>query len=202
MQHLTPSVHWCCWLSSRKGIWPVKNWVVGCWRGYLSWMRCRLAHGPADATATHCPSLASVKSRLVLPFWYRLTRVVPDERPLNVRARVGHEDDESQVQKRCYRYCSNWFVVFAACSLIRRHVVGSRTWRAGRPITSYRHTAVPSRQYASPASSFGCAGCCTSEHCITQLTECLCWWVGMYYVSLTRRRAALRLFAVTADRFS
>jgi len=26
---------------------------------------------------------ASVKSRLVLPFWYRLTRVVPDKGPLN-----------------------------------------------------------------------------------------------------------------------
>jgi len=29
-------------------------WVVGCWRGYLSGARCRLAYGPADATATHC----------------------------------------------------------------------------------------------------------------------------------------------------
>jgi len=28
-------------------------------------------------------SLASVKSRLVLPFWYRLTQVVPDKGPLN-----------------------------------------------------------------------------------------------------------------------
>ena len=28
-------------------------------------------------------SLASVKSRLVLPFWYRLTRLVPDKGPLN-----------------------------------------------------------------------------------------------------------------------
>jgi len=28
-------------------------------------------------------SLASVKSRLVLPFWYRCTRVVPDKGPLN-----------------------------------------------------------------------------------------------------------------------
>jgi len=28
-------------------------------------------------------SLASFKSRLVLPFWYRLTRVVPDKGPLN-----------------------------------------------------------------------------------------------------------------------
>jgi len=31
-----------------------KNRVVGCWRGYLSGARCRLAYGLADATATHC----------------------------------------------------------------------------------------------------------------------------------------------------
>ena len=58
-----PSVLWVllrCWLCGRKGIWPVKNCVVGCWHGYLSGARCRLAYGPADATAS-C-------------FWYRLTR--------------------------------------------------------------------------------------------------------------------------------
>ena len=33
----------------------------------------------------HSPSLASVKSRLVLPFWYRLTWVVPEKGPLNRR---------------------------------------------------------------------------------------------------------------------
>jgi len=49
-----PSVLWRCWLGSRKGIQPVKNWVVGCWRGSLPGASCRLAHGPADATATHC----------------------------------------------------------------------------------------------------------------------------------------------------
>jgi len=42
--------------------------VVGCWHGYLSAARCILAYGPADATA-------SVKSGLVLLFWYRLTQV-------------------------------------------------------------------------------------------------------------------------------
>ena len=31
-----------------------KNWVVRCWRGYLSRARCRVAYGAADATATHC----------------------------------------------------------------------------------------------------------------------------------------------------
>jgi len=40
----------------------------------------------ADLHMAHCHSLtlASVKSRLVLPFWYRLIRVVPDKWPLNV----------------------------------------------------------------------------------------------------------------------
>ena len=51
---MLPSVLWCCWLGGKKGIWPVKNWVVGCWCGFLSGARCRLAYGPADATATHC----------------------------------------------------------------------------------------------------------------------------------------------------
>jgi len=51
---LMPSVLWCCWLGGRKGIRPVKNWAVGCWRGYLSGARCRLAYGQAVATATRC----------------------------------------------------------------------------------------------------------------------------------------------------
>jgi len=48
----------------------------------VSGSRCRLASGPADATATHC-LFASVESGLVLPFWYWLTWVVPDKGPLN-----------------------------------------------------------------------------------------------------------------------
>ena len=28
--------------------------LAGCWRGYLSGVRCRLAYGPAGATAAHC----------------------------------------------------------------------------------------------------------------------------------------------------
>jgi len=76
-----PSVLWYCLLGDRKGIRPVKNWVVGCWHGYLSGARCRLAYGPADATATHCVLLQ--ENRLVLPFWYRLTQVVPEKGPLN-----------------------------------------------------------------------------------------------------------------------
>ena len=48
-----PSVLWRCWLGGRKGIQPVKNWVVRCYHGYLFGARCRFAYRPADATATH-----------------------------------------------------------------------------------------------------------------------------------------------------
>jgi len=48
-------------VGRQEGHPACKNWVVRCWHGYLSRVRCRLAYGPADATAT----LASVKSRLV-----------------------------------------------------------------------------------------------------------------------------------------
>jgi len=45
---------WYWWLGGRKGIRPVKSWMVGCWHGYLSGVRCRFAYGSADATASHC----------------------------------------------------------------------------------------------------------------------------------------------------
>jgi len=59
-KEVIPSVLWRCWLGGRKGIWPVKNRVVGWWHGYESRARCWLAYGPADATASL--SLASLAS--------------------------------------------------------------------------------------------------------------------------------------------
>ena len=43
-------------VGRQEGIRPVKKaeWGGRCWRGYLSGVRCRLAYGPANATATHC----------------------------------------------------------------------------------------------------------------------------------------------------
>ena len=40
-------------VGRQEGHPACKNRVVGCWCGYLSGARCRLAYGPADATATH-----------------------------------------------------------------------------------------------------------------------------------------------------
>ena len=77
--HELPSVLWRCWLGGRKGIRPVKTewWGAGvviccsevqtCSCIWPSWFHC------------HSLSLASVKSRLVLPYWYRLIWVVPEK---------------------------------------------------------------------------------------------------------------------------
>ena len=87
----SPSVLWFCWLGGRKDIRPVKTerWMLA----LLSvWSEVQTCIWPSWY---HCRSLsrASVKSRLVLPFWYRLTWVVPDKGPLSgcmcVRGHVG-----------------------------------------------------------------------------------------------------------------
>jgi len=75
------SVLWCCWMSGRKGIQPVKTERWGA--AWLSvWSEMQTCIWPSWSHC-HSLSLASVKSRLALPFWYRLTRVVPDKGPLN-----------------------------------------------------------------------------------------------------------------------
>ena len=41
-------------VGRQEGHPACKKLSGGGWRGYLSGARCRLAYGPADATATHC----------------------------------------------------------------------------------------------------------------------------------------------------
>jgi len=77
-----PSVLWRCWLGGRKGIWPVKK--SGGVLAWLSvWSEVQTCIWPSWCQC-HSLSLASVKYRLVLPFWYRLTWVVPEKGPLNL----------------------------------------------------------------------------------------------------------------------
>jgi len=40
---------------------PVRNWVVGCWHGYLSVASCRFVYGPADPTTTLCLLLQEIQ---------------------------------------------------------------------------------------------------------------------------------------------
>jgi len=76
------SVLWHCWLGGRKGIWPVRKLSSGVLAWLSVWSEVQTCIWPIGFHC-HSLSLASVKSRLILPFWYRLTRVVPDKGPLN-----------------------------------------------------------------------------------------------------------------------
>ena len=77
-----PSVLWRCWLGSRKGIWPVKNLSGGVLALLSVWSEMQTCIWPSWCHF-YSLSLASVKSRLGLPFWCWLTRVVPEKGPLN-----------------------------------------------------------------------------------------------------------------------
>ena len=70
------------WMPGRaSGLW---NWVIY-WHGYLSGARCILfAYDLANVTAilTLLSSLASLKYRIVLPFWCWLNLGVLEKRPL------------------------------------------------------------------------------------------------------------------------
>ena len=52
-----PSVLWRCWLGSRKGIRSVKNWVVGCWRGY-SLCTAPWSGTPCRTTSAHSRTMS------------------------------------------------------------------------------------------------------------------------------------------------
>ena len=48
-------------VGRQEGHPACKNSAVGCWCGYLSGARCRLASGPADATATHVSCFSKIQ---------------------------------------------------------------------------------------------------------------------------------------------
>ena len=77
-----PSVLWHCWLGGRKGIRPVKNLSSEVLAWLSVWNEVQTCIWPSWYHC-HSLSLAPVKSRLVLPFWYWLTWVVPDKGLLN-----------------------------------------------------------------------------------------------------------------------
>jgi len=78
-----PSVLWHCWLVGRQEGHPACKKLSG---GVLEWLcvwcEVQTCIWPSGFHC-HSLSLAPVKSRLVLPFWYRLTWVVLDRGPLN-----------------------------------------------------------------------------------------------------------------------
>ena len=59
-----PSVLWHCWLGGRKGIRPVKNWVVRCWHGYLSGAHAQLMPLPLTIS---CSSKIQIGFTFLVP---------------------------------------------------------------------------------------------------------------------------------------
>ena len=97
------------WLS----VWSeLQTWI------WPSWCHC------------HSLSLASEKSRLVLPFWYRFTRVLPDNGPLNGCVCVTD---------RPTGWLIDWLLGWLAGS---DHVIYPRS-QAGALSLSALHSAVP-----------------------------------------------------------
>jgi len=82
------------WSKVQTCIWP-------------SWCHC------------HSLSLASIKSRLVLPFWYRLTWVVPEKGPLNGCVCVCGTSDshmrKSEWVENASHHCDNVMPGYSSC---------------------------------------------------------------------------------------
>ena len=96
----------CCWLGGRKGIRPVQNWVVECWHGYLSGVRCRFAYGPADPIATHCLLLQTIQIGFCCTFLVAAYLGSPGQNPEGREMVVVVFDIQFSLVS--YFYINNW----------------------------------------------------------------------------------------------
>jgi len=77
-----PSVLWCCWLGGRNGIGPVKTEWWG--TGVVIWLEWGADLHMAQLMPLPLTVSSFSKTQIGLPFWYWLTRVVPEKGSLNV----------------------------------------------------------------------------------------------------------------------
>ena len=130
------------WSEVQTCIWP-------------SWCHC------------HSLSLAPVKSRLVLHFWYRLTRVVPEKGPLNVsvsffrNANVQRSVPEFSRLSRIRRFDLVRYKPprrFAPCRPDTDNLLGRSRLRASE--TQQRHRC---RRHAHLLSVWSCSGAAVNQ---------------------------------------
>jgi len=146
---------WHYWLGVRKSIRPVKiEWwgvdVVICLeQGEVCLHTVQLMPLPSPS------SLTLFKSRLVLPFWYRLTQVVLEKRPLNgcsgssivsvkniamppylVKCKTSFH-----FHFRCREYCTKMFLKWRSQNL--------RIWRLFSVLVMYRWNKITSFKWQS-----------------------------------------------------
>ena len=163
-----PSVLWHCWLGGRKGVRP----VIKLSGGVLAWLFV-LSDGQICIWPSWCHchslSLASVKSRLVLPFWYRLTRIVSEKGPLNgcvcvcvclyvvvlycLCCRMADHDDQGLL------LASRMMCYSASCIYPSHHV----------SVTQCQHRRTWEREHFGPAYVLKKAA--SREHCDTAMLK-------------------------------
>jgi len=57
-----PSMLWHCWLGDRKGIRPVKNWMLVCWWWWFDWSFARLIAPVVQLSPPPTSSFASINT--------------------------------------------------------------------------------------------------------------------------------------------
>ena len=133
---------------------------------------------------SHSLSLVSVKSRLVLPFWYRLTRVVPDNThthpfngPLSRTTRVSRYQKGKPIWILLKQYTVSgsgisWALCKSApcCRQTRQHPTTQffTGWMPFLPPNQERQSTEGTVPDKGPLNRWVCARDCvrsTSEHC-------------------------------------
>ena len=56
------SVLWHCWLGDRKGIRPIKNWILVCWWWWFDWSFARLIAPVTELSPSLPSSFASINT--------------------------------------------------------------------------------------------------------------------------------------------
>ena len=144
-----PSVLWHCWLGGRKGIRPVKNWVVGCWHGYLSGVRCRLAYGPAQLMPL--PLTVSCFSKIQIGFTFLVQAHLASP-----GQRVVKREREAQFNKRS----TYWIRITQSCdytdnAVMHRRiqaVIGVHSGCVARVVDRSNHGCTPTLLQQAPLS--------------------------------------------------
>ena len=132
-----PSVLWRCWLGGRKGIWPVKNWVVEYWRGYLT--------GGANlhmAQRMPLPLTVSCFSKIQIGFSFLVPAHLGSPRKRAVK-RVC-------VKRVCIKHLT-WFQLFTLLHIFQQILI-THTW------PTYLHASKPkTSMYTDPGFYFICS---------------------------------------------
>ena len=113
-----------CWFSAltllvgrQEGHPACKKLSCGVLAWLFVWSNVQICIWPSWCHC-HSLSLAPIKSKLVLPFWYQLTWVVPDKGPLNVCVRVCVCVDWSMAVAR-FDFIYLWYnCAFSALTLL------------------------------------------------------------------------------------